>query len=290
MAQSFRLYSWGKSSPELTVREYLHIIFSPRFWAAFLIGVFLYLIFDPLLFGAQFSQTRVILTLSSAGLVYVTLQVSLVLLFMWINTRFDVKIPILQPVFGIPSSFIALWFLLMMTDRDLGLPPPMFADILAHWPMSYLRIQILEAIVFHLAINPLAAAAKAKSGIAHSPLDEDADEATEQQGALIDGNLIHIGPKSVPLADLCVIKAEGHFLRVVTDSETFSQRARLSDVLVQFPDNFGLRPHRSWWVARRWVVSVERHATGGTIRTHCGMEVPIARGRLSLFDDFVVEA
>ena len=93
----------------------------------------------------------------------------------------------------------------------------------------------------------------------------------------------------IAAADICLITAEEHYLRVVTDERTRLLRGRMSDVEAQMPEGLGMRVHRSHWVAGRVVQGVRRTETGWSIVTSPGRDIPIARARQAAVREWVQE-
>jgi DNA-binding LytR/AlgR family response regulator len=66
-------------------------------------------------------------------------------------------------------------------------------------------------------------------------------------------------------------------------------RMRMSDALAMLEGEDGVKPHRSWWVARAAVSSLCRQGSRTIMRIPDGTEVPVsrsARGALGpLFND-----
>ena len=78
-------------------------------------------------------------------------------------------------------------------------------------------------------------------------------------------------------ARLLALEAEDHYLRVHTDAGSDLILLRLPDAIAETDDLAGTRVHRSWWVARTAVNSVNRQ--GGRIGLDIGLAgvVPVSR-------------
>jgi hypothetical protein len=87
-------------------------------------------------------------------------------------------------------------------------------------------------------------------------------------------------PPKLHGALLCV-RAEDHYLRVYTAKGDDLILMRLADAELELARSDGLRVHRSWWVARRAVVGVEKRGGGGlALVLVTGHRVPVSRSYL----------
>jgi len=83
-----------------------------------------------------------------------------------------------------------------------------------------------------------------------------------------------------PGAPVVSIRAEDHYLRVRTPSQTLYLGGRMRDVLERLGQSDGLQVHRSWWVARGAVARVARQGRDDVLVLGDGTRVPVARNRL----------
>lgn len=77
------------------------------------------------------------------------------------------------------------------------------------------------------------------------------------------------------------MKAELHYLRVVTDRGQALVLYNLGDAIAQLPDDLGVKAHRSYWVAMDAVEAFARHGREGELRLRDGSRVPVSRRRLA---------
>ena len=95
-------------------------------------------------------------------------------------------------------------------------------------------------------------------------------------------------PESLPLArfldrlpqelghDLVHIKGMGHYLKVVTTKGSGTVLMRFADAILELGD-IGLRVHRSYWVAHRHILRLERRNGHTMIRLSSGDELLVSR-------------
>lgn len=76
---------------------------------------------------------------------------------------------------------------------------------------------------------------------------------------------------------LLALQAEDHYLRIHTDRGEALVHRRFSDALQAARGLEGLRVHRSWWVARSAIESVERDGDRLVLRLRGGLVVPVSR-------------
>lgn len=77
--------------------------------------------------------------------------------------------------------------------------------------------------------------------------------------------------------DVLALEAEDHYLRVHTRHGSALVLMRLADATAMIDPRLGLRVHRSWWVAKDGVKSIERGAGRTSLLLHDGREVPVSR-------------
>jgi len=77
-------------------------------------------------------------------------------------------------------------------------------------------------------------------------------------------------------ARLIAIAAEDHYLRIHTEVGSDLVLMRLADALEALKDSDGLQVHRSWWVARRAVQTVQWKKGRGTLSLEGDLSVPVS--------------
>jgi hypothetical protein len=78
------------------------------------------------------------------------------------------------------------------------------------------------------------------------------------------------------------IKSEDHYVRAIGAAREELVLLRLRDAIAELSALEGQQVHRSWWVAREAVSSVERDGRAVSLILTNGQEVPVAREKLSL--------
>ncbi len=99
--------------------------------------------------------------------------------------------------------------------------------------------------------------------------------------------LIVIGAERVPLSDIQTIEAQEHHVIVTTADRTFTERARLKDIIAQTTAKDGIQPHRSWWVSNRVVCDLVKQQSRHLLRLEDNREIPVARSRVAEIIDWV---
>lgn len=77
-------------------------------------------------------------------------------------------------------------------------------------------------------------------------------------------------------ARLIAVQAEDHYLRVHTEAGSDLILMRLADALNALKDSDGLRVHRSWWVARSAVQTVQWKKGRGALVLEGDLSVPVS--------------
>lgn len=84
-------------------------------------------------------------------------------------------------------------------------------------------------------------------------------------------------PMKLRGANIYAVQAEDHYLRVHTDRGSDLILMRLSQAVEELDGFEGARTHRSWWVARDVVRSVERGNGRATLTLENGLKIPVSR-------------
>ena len=85
-------------------------------------------------------------------------------------------------------------------------------------------------------------------------------------------------PEKLQGAELYAVEAEDHYLRLHTSLGQDLILLRLADAIAELQGIEGAQTHRSWWVAKAAVASVERGDGRATLTLKDGAEVPVSRG------------
>jgi hypothetical protein len=84
-------------------------------------------------------------------------------------------------------------------------------------------------------------------------------------------------PANLRGADIHAVKAEDHYLRVLTSKGSDLILMRLSDAVLELEGLEGARIHRSWWVARAAVGAVSKVDGRKILQLPGGVEAPVSR-------------
>jgi len=84
-------------------------------------------------------------------------------------------------------------------------------------------------------------------------------------------------PMKLRGANIHAVQAEDHYLRVHTDRGSDLILMRLSQAVEELDGLEGARTHRSWWVARDAVRSLERGNGRATLTLENGLKIPVSR-------------
>lgn len=77
------------------------------------------------------------------------------------------------------------------------------------------------------------------------------------------------------------LKGEDHYVRVIGEAREVLVLARMRDAIAGLGPVEGLQVHRSWWVARAAIASVQREGRAATLLLSSGHEVPVSRDSLA---------
>jgi hypothetical protein len=85
-------------------------------------------------------------------------------------------------------------------------------------------------------------------------------------------------PAALRDAELLALEAEDHYLRVHTVAGSTLILLRLSDAMAELGPEAGAQVHRSFWVARGAVASIQRDNGRPSLILKGGLKVPVSRG------------
>jgi len=85
-------------------------------------------------------------------------------------------------------------------------------------------------------------------------------------------------PEKLRGAEIFAVEAEDHYLRLHTSLGQDLILLRLADAIAELEGLEGAQTHRSWWVAKAAVASVERGDGRATLTLKDGADVPVSRG------------
>jgi DNA-binding LytR/AlgR family response regulator len=85
-------------------------------------------------------------------------------------------------------------------------------------------------------------------------------------------------PPKLQGAELYAVEADDHYLRLHTSVGQDLILMRLGDAIDELDGLEGAQTHRSWWVAKSAVTSVERFDGRAALTLKDGAEVPVSRG------------
>jgi DNA-binding LytR/AlgR family response regulator len=85
-------------------------------------------------------------------------------------------------------------------------------------------------------------------------------------------------PERLRGGEIFAVEAEDHYLRLHTSLGQDLILLRLADAIAELEGLEGAQTHRSWWVAKAAVASVERGDGRATLTLRDGAEAPVSRG------------
>ncbi|MFZ5744041.1 MAG: LytTR family DNA-binding domain-containing protein [Pseudomonadota bacterium] len=156
-----------------------------------------------------------------------------------------------------------------------ALPPPLEWPSAERWITTYgyvLAIGAVVTMVFYL-VQSKPGAAVAPAPPAPAPLSELPPEAVmaRSQPRLFDRLPPALG------TDLVALEMEDHYLRVHTALGSDLILLRMRDAVAELDGLDGAQVHRSWWVARAAVETVERDGRNIRLVLGKGLVAPVAR-------------
>ncbi|MBL4807871.1 MAG: LytTR family transcriptional regulator [Rhodobacteraceae bacterium] len=100
-----------------------------------------------------------------------------------------------------------------------------------------------------------------------------------------DNRNIRIGSDRFEVSEIVSLHSQDHYVEVITDNTTTLVRARLADFLKELNDSDGILTHRSHWVAKRAIQSIDL-INGDGITTYSMKKIPIACTRRQMVGEW----
>jgi len=158
-----------------------------------------------------------------------------------------------------PSTATELW--LQMADEAVGVVPPVvivWLAVNAPWVMRYEFRKIETA---------------GDSG-------QQANDQTSE--AALPPFMQHM-KTPVSLDDILFIKADLHYLEVITNNHRELVLYNLKDAITELPADLGAQCHRSYWVAHAAIQTFKKKGREGVLLLKNDMRLPVSRSRTALF-------
>lgn len=266
---------------QVTLAEALRILHHPFTTGMTLGAVAIFILIHPLALLSELPLHLVTLFWAQVLVMFFFLVQAIILICF--RTGLTLVVPVALLLVALLISLTSAQVLNWMTGESLPL-----SDIvilwLFHWSIMVLAEFLVVAVVLDRVVPQPATVTDAEAPPAPMPPAPSADLApdpgTEPQALRLQG-------VEVPAADVLLITAEEHYLRIVTPGRSRLLRGRMADVEGQLPPGLGLRVHRSHWVAARAVTGLRRAVGGWTLVLTDQSVVPVARARQTAVRDWV---
>ena len=92
-------------------------------------------------------------------------------------------------------------------------------------------------------------------------------------------------PKQLRDKALVAVKAEDHYVSIITSHGSALVHMKFSDALLMLANHPGLKVHRSWWVATDAVPSLQRRGGRLNLLLTSGQRVPVSRNGQKLLKE-----
>lgn len=150
---------------------------------------------------------------------------------------------------------------LAITEEILGFTPP----ILLTW----------------VAINaPFCLGYQFVSDVAIDPSSKETDTATNTSRGILP-----LSFTETAIEDIQYIKAELHYIKVVTADNSELILYNLKDAVSELPETAGAMCHRSYWVNYAAIVSYQKQGRQGKLTLNGGEEIPVSRQHATYFSE-----
>jgi hypothetical protein len=93
-------------------------------------------------------------------------------------------------------------------------------------------------------------------------------------------------PVALSPADILAIKAEQHYIRIITPKKQYMVLYRFSDAIRELDEAMGQQVHRSYWINKSAIAAVHAKAKDFSIRLSNGEEVPVSTPYQGMIREF----
>ena len=97
--------------------------------------------------------------------------------------------------------------------------------------------------------------------------------------------VIQVSGVEIRVSEIILLRAQDHYVDVITDSGKTMIRSRMGDFIAQLSDDEGTSPHRSYWVSWRKIEKVEMTPDYAALTMNDGSVVPIAKSKKSAIEN-----
>lgn len=267
---------------QVTLAEALRVLHHPFTTGLTLGAVAIFVLIHPLALLSELPLHMVTLFWAQVLVMFFFLVQAIILICFRAGLTLVVPVALLLValLIALSSAQVLRW----MTGESLPLGD-LVVLWLFHWSIMVLAEFLVVAVVLDRVVpNPAILAEGEAPAAPQAPAPAPADAAPEP-GA--ESHALRLQGVEVPAADVLLITAEEHYLRIVTPERSRLLRGRMADVEGQLPPGLGLRVHRSHWVAARAVAGLRRAVGGWTLVLTDQSVVPVARARQTAVRDWV---
>ena len=269
---------------QFTLRELLLTLQHPRFVAYVGLGFLTIIWLEPYQDVAALPVAEAVLVWAHGLAAFVILYLGALLATRALGWR--LISPLVMAAIGTYNAYIG-----SALSHALGAP-----EIGAHDMMVRLAFNVVLLLMMELGFVSFVIKGIQRDIGADTPLtgvagfmdqQEPAPSSAAPPVAVPTRHLVTLLGRPFPLEDLHLITAEEHYVLIVTRDGRKMLRGRISDIEAQLPASHGLRVHRSHWVPASAVRKLNRDRDGWTLSLTCGAEIPVARARRAMVQDWV---
>jgi hypothetical protein len=199
-------------------------------------------------------RTLYVLVASWLGAVFDMLAYALALRLGWTRDRFWTRVLAADFLVSVPLA-VLLWASTWLFGSGFGL---------AILPLFFLNSFIVTGVFIATFVAPAMDTVVRRASAVPSP-------------ELRPANFMDRLPGHLHGSELWALKADDHYLQVLTSRGETLLRLRMADALRELVGINGAQAHRSWWVARTAVRGVRRGAGSVALVLPDGKEVPVSR-------------
>ncbi|WP_395373248.1 LytTR family DNA-binding domain-containing protein [Marinicella sp. W31] len=162
---------------------------------------------------------------------------------------------------GWPSTRPAFW--LQMADEASGVVPPVVIVWLAMNAPWVLRYELRKQ-------------------------DDPQKSTSEQTNNWVQPAFLKLIKQPIALDDIRVIKAELHYLEIISDDHRELILYNLKDAIAELPAELGMQCHRSYWVARKAISQFKKKGREGVLLLKNEIQVPVSRSHTASFKKLTI--
>ena len=264
------VYTINFARYDVTISE-IHQMMATRYFMIFLaIVVWTHVVFDKNNLGDFFGFETRTLIWTSVTLAFVVIHYALLRLS-FLVIRFAPKWFHFTPL-GSLLGILICEPIYIHTMVQLDVFKPFDLQTIFQFIGRDLIVLALLEFIFATVIIPVVTMLPALSHLYRRPKANTVDPLLNEPPTMIS-----FGDNRINAAQILLIQSEDHYCHLLTTGQKYFERRRLIDIIDTIPQSYGMRIHRSYWIAHKHVAGIRREGQKTLVITKDGQAISASR-------------